>query len=112
MANEARLRAQVCYAQRESVWRRDLDGLAPGTTVAQALQASGFAREFPDLDAWVLGVGIYGRRVAPDTPLADGDRIEIYRALSFDPKESRRRRAEHRRAKQAEQGRKRPPGLL
>lgn len=112
MASEVRLRAQVCHAQPERVWLRDLDDLAPGTTVAQALRISGFAQQFPDLDVWALGVGIYGRRVAPDTPLADGDRIEIYRALSFDPKESRRRRVEHRRAKQAEQGRKRPPGLL
>ncbi|WP_195843344.1 RnfH family protein, partial [Bordetella pertussis] len=40
---------------------------------------------------------------AADAPLADGDRVEIYRGLSFDPKESRRRRAE---------GKARPAGLL
>lgn len=113
MASDAApgVRVQVCYARRDSVWRRDLD-LAPGATVAQALAASGFARQFPGLDAWVLGVGVYGRLAAPGTVLADGDRVEIYRALSFDPKESRRRRVEHRRAKQAKQGRERPPGLL
>lgn len=113
MASEAApgVRVQVCYALRDGVWQRSLE-LAPGATVDQALAASGFARQFPDLDAWALGVGIYGRRAAPGTALADGDRVEVYRALSFDPKESRRRRVEHRRAKQAKQGRERPPGLL
>ncbi|WP_195846919.1 RnfH family protein, partial [Bordetella pertussis] len=47
-----------------------------------------------------------------DAPLADGDRVEIYRGLSFDPKESRRRRAEHRRALAARGGKARPAGLL
>ena len=32
-------------------------------------------------------------RTALDAPLADGDRVEIYRALRADPKEIRRRRA-------------------
>lgn len=113
MASDAApgVRVQVCYALRDGVWQCDL-ALAPGATIAQALAASGFDRQFPDLDPWVLGVGIYGRLAAPDTALADGDRVEIYRALSFDPKESRRRRVEHRRAKQAKEGRERPPGLL
>ena len=38
-------------------------------------------------------VGIFGKRVAMDTRLADGDRVEIYRPLKLDPKEARRRRA-------------------
>ena len=38
-------------------------------------------------------VGIFGKVVSPDTPVADGDRIELYRPLAADPKEARRRRA-------------------
>jgi putative ubiquitin-RnfH superfamily antitoxin RatB of RatAB toxin-antitoxin module len=57
-------------------------------------------------------VGIFGRAAEPQARLADGDRVEIYRGLSFDPKESRRRRAEHRRARTARNGRVRPAGLL
>jgi hypothetical protein len=41
-------------------------------------------------------VGVFGKRVPPDTPLADGDRVEIYRALLLDPKERRRQRARQR----------------
>src|SRR5690606_42087026 len=68
---------------------------------------------FPGLDPWACGVGIFGRQCRADTPLADGDRVEIYRPLTYDPMVSRRRRAEHRRAKAAARlGRERPPGLL
>ena len=38
-------------------------------------------------------MGIFGKRVALDHPLAPGDRVEIYRPLAMDPKEARRRRA-------------------
>ena len=62
--------------------------LGPGATARDALAAAGWAdaRHF----------GIFGRLVAPDARLADGDRLEIYRPLSADPKEARRRRASRR----------------
>ncbi|MBB1624557.1 RnfH family protein [Achromobacter sp. UMC71] len=101
----------VCYALPAQVWLRDVR-LPAGATVADALEASGFAQAFPVVPAWERGVGVFGRAAEPQTPLADGDRVEIYRGLSFDPKESRRRRAEHRRAKTARNGRVRPAGLL
>jgi putative ubiquitin-RnfH superfamily antitoxin RatB of RatAB toxin-antitoxin module len=37
--------------------------------------------------------GIFGRRAKLDHPLKDGDRVEVYRPLTIDPKEARRRRA-------------------
>ncbi len=40
-----------------------------------------------------MAVGMYGARVALDTRLSDGDRVEIYRPLQADPKDLRRRRA-------------------
>ena len=64
--------------------------LPAGATVRDAIAASGVAeRHEVDLDA----VGVFGRRVAADTRLADGDRVEVYRPLLLDPKEQRRRRA-------------------
>lgn len=109
MANE--LRVELCYPAPARIWRQALT-LPAGATVGEALAASRLGQDFPDLDVWALGAGVYGRRATPATPLADGDRVEIYRALVFDPKESRRRRVEHRRAKQAAEGKERPPGLL
>ena len=109
MASDAgAVRVQVCHAGPTDAWRRELT-VPAGATVADALAASGFAQAFAGIDPWRHGVGIYGHACGPETPLADGDRVEIYRELRFDPKESRRRRAEHRRLSQARQ---RPPGLL
>ena len=65
--------------------------LAPGATAADALRASGLIERHPGIERHRLGV--YGRLVAASTPLADGDRVEIYRPLAMDPKEARRRRA-------------------
>ena len=65
--------------------------LPVGATLGDALAASGL---LASVAAGVeLRFGIYGRRCERDTLLADGDRVEIYRPLHFDPMESRRRRA-------------------
>ncbi|WP_332607671.1 RnfH family protein [Achromobacter sp. ESBL13] len=115
MANEPSdavlLNVSVCYALPGHVWLRELR-LPEGATVADALAASGFGQAFPVVQPWERGVGVFGRAAEPQSRLFDGDRVEIYRGLSFDPQESRRRRAEHRRAKTAKNGRVRPAGLL
>jgi putative ubiquitin-RnfH superfamily antitoxin RatB of RatAB toxin-antitoxin module len=41
-----------------------------------------------------VALAIHGIRATPDTPLADGDRIELLRPLQVDPKDARRRRAQ------------------
>ncbi len=88
---------QVVYARPEAIWRKAVT-LPLGATVEQALQASGFADAFPDVAARHPVVGIYGQACSTERPLADGDRVEVYRPLVFDPMESRRRRALHRQA--------------
>jgi putative ubiquitin-RnfH superfamily antitoxin RatB of RatAB toxin-antitoxin module len=69
-----------------------------GTTVEEALAQCGV------LERYQLGketpVGIFGKRVSPDTVLSSRDRIEIYRPLIADPKQARRRRA----AKEKDEG--------
>ena len=86
----------VVYATAaDKAWQREL-ALVSGTTVEQVILASGFEAEHPEVAWRVSGVGIFGKRVKPDDMVKAGDRLEIYRALVFDPKESRRRRALHR----------------
>jgi putative ubiquitin-RnfH superfamily antitoxin RatB of RatAB toxin-antitoxin module len=63
--------------------------LPAGSTVADALASAG--RAVPGR------VGIFGRLASPETVLAEGDRIEIYRPLLQDPKDARRQRAKRRR---------------
>ena len=84
----------VCYADAAETWLRELV-LPQGATLADAIRASGFHQAYPDVDPAQAGTGIHGRRRPLDHVLHDHDRIEIYRPLVFDPKESRRRRAAH-----------------
>lgn len=72
--------------------------VAPGTTVEQAIVASGLLEEIAEIDLAVNPVGIYGKKKPLDTIVRPLDRIEIYRPLRADPKESRRRRAAHKSA--------------
>ena len=77
-----------------------------GTSVRAALEASGIAAEFPQLDLATCPVGIFGKVVAdPDRQeVRAADRLEIYRPLLADPKEIRRlRAAKAAQARQADQ---------
>jgi len=62
------------------------------TTAHDAVVRSGLLLSHPEIDT-MRGIGIFGKRVPPETILKNGDRIEIYRPLTADPKEARRRRA-------------------
>ena len=84
------IRVEVVYARRHGTDVVSVQ-LPAGATVRDALAASGIARRHPDAD--LHAVGVYGKRVRVDAPLADGDRVEIYRPLLLDPKERRRQRA-------------------
>lgn len=57
----------------------------------QAIHHSGILKRFPELDLTVHKVGIFGKLVKLDSPVKEGDRIEIYRAIIADPKTVRRR---------------------
>ncbi len=84
------MRVEVVYALPQQQERVLLD-LAHGTTVLEAIEASGLLQRLPQIE---LGrVGIWGRPVSPDTRLREWDRVEIYRPLTADPKEVRRERA-------------------
>ncbi len=67
--------------------------LPAGATVADALERSGLAARHPEVDLAAARVGIFGKLTDRKAILADGDRVEVYRALVTDPKERRRRRA-------------------
>lgn len=68
--------------------------VAPGATVAEAIQASGILHKYPEIDLTINKLGIFGKLTKADAVVCDKDRIEIYRPLIADPKEVRRKRAE------------------
>jgi hypothetical protein len=84
----AKARVEVIYAL-PSEQRVVTVELEEGATAADAVAASGLKVDFS-------GIGMHGKRVAPETRLADGDRVELLRALAVDPKEARRLRARRR----------------
>ncbi|HEX7111969.1 MAG TPA: RnfH family protein [Mizugakiibacter sp.] len=81
---------EVVYAEAGQLFRRRLT-LAAGATAMQAIEASGLRAALPALAIDPDRIGVFARHVAPDTPLRDGDRVEVYRPLRVDPKEARRR---------------------
>jgi len=66
--------------------------LASGASVADALAASVAAGHLAQGAAAQAVCGIWGRVVAPEEKVRDGDRVELYRALTVDPKVARRER--------------------
>ena len=81
---------EVCYAEPDRAWRVVLQFAGPAT-VSDAIARSALIEQL-GLDAAALGVAIFGKLVALDTVLGDGDRVELLRPLVVDPKEARRRR--------------------
>ncbi|MGB6007876.1 RnfH family protein [Castellaniella sp.] len=86
----------LAFAASTRLWRQSLD-VPEGVTAGQAVALSDFAREFPEFTDVPLAMGVYGERCGPQRVLHENDRIELCRPLVFDPLESRRRRAVHRR---------------
>lgn len=64
-----------------------------GTTARELLLQSRAAQRFPEWMGDHPNLGVFGRRVELDYVLAAGDRVELLRDLTNDPKEARRRRA-------------------
>lgn len=64
-----------------------------GMTASQAVEASGLLNVFPELAGSRIDFGVYGRVVQQTHVLRPGDRVEIYRRLTADPREARRRLA-------------------
>lgn len=89
---ERPLIVDVVYADAAQQIRRRME-MAPGSTVMQAIEASGIIAWLPQAALGSARLGIFSRRVPAEQLLQDGDRIEIYRSLQLDPMDARRRRA-------------------
>lgn len=84
-------RVEVAFgAAPRQVERVQLE-LPDGTTVRDAVQAAGLLARH-GLAENAVQCGIWGRRCDWSRTLRDGDRVELYRSLTVDPKEARRLR--------------------
>lgn len=86
------IQIEVAYARPE---RQEIVPLSlpAGSTLQQAVEASGLPARYPEIDVAKGKFGIYSKLARPDTLLRDRDRVEIYRPLIADPKEVRKQRA-------------------
>lgn len=85
------LKVELVYVDMDKSLVQHQLTLKPGACVADALEQSGILLHKPELRDSPMG--IFSKRVTLGTLLRAGDRIEIYRNLTADPKEKRRQRA-------------------
>ncbi len=64
-----------------------------GTTLKEAVEASGILDTFEEIDLSKDRVGIFSKFATLETVLREKDRVEIYRPLIADPKQVRKERA-------------------
>lgn len=88
------LTVRVCYSPGPRAVDAVTLHMAAGSTVADALRASGLLERHGLAigDGAAVGVGVWTKARPLDSPLRDADRIELYRGLAVDPKEARRLR--------------------
>lgn len=90
-------RCVVAYATRERQWLWTLE-LPAEATVQDALDRARVLAGEADVPWDAAPVGIFGEPAARSAVPRDGDRIELYRPLHRDPRESRRERVARLRA--------------
>lgn len=90
MAEEIKVEVVYALPSRQEVVPLTLPA---GSTLQQALEASGLLVKYPEIDLAKNKFGIYSKISKLDTVLRDRDRVEIYRPLIADPKEVRKQRA-------------------
>lgn len=94
------IHVEVAYAlpDKQKIIALDVE---EGTTMYQAAERSGITSMFPNIDLPNSDMGIFGKaeREPATKVLREGDRVEIYRPLTADPKEVRKKRAAAAKAK-------------
>lgn len=91
----AEIAVEVLFGAAPREVRRVEVRLPHGATAADAVRASGLLDGLPDALVDLLSLACLGRACSGQRHLQDGDRLEVLRPLSVDPKEARRLR--HRR---------------
>jgi len=100
MSESNSISVEVAYARPDKQKIIALE-VGAGTTAFDAVKDSGITEYFPEINLDTAKMGIFGQSLgtkglkpAKEHVLQAGDRVEIYRPLTSDPKEVRRKRAE------------------
>ena len=98
MGADSRVQIEIVLAFRERQYVQQRS-VPAGTRIAELMRDRQIFEQVPDGDTSRYSWAIHGRAVDSRTVLREGDRVEILRPLSIDPKLARRRRAELKSAK-------------
>lgn len=90
--SEPGLTVTVCFSRTAGECAEQVLQVPQGSRLVDALRACALLEGLTDDALDALQTGIWGRKQAPDHPLQDGDRVELYRPLKVDPKVARRER--------------------
>ncbi|WP_066735288.1 RnfH family protein [Cupriavidus sp. D384] len=101
----ATVHVSVCYACPDAVFLKEI-AVPAGTTIVAAIQSSGLTDAHHEVDPTTMRVGIYGKLKTLDTVVREGDRVEVYRILTADPKTARRKRVQKTRSSGMREGQK------
>ena len=81
----------VCYAEADrQLWMR-LE-VPDNSTIEETIQLSGVLKRYTEIDLDKQKVGIFGKISKLDAIVQEGDRVEIYRQITADPKMVQRRK--------------------
>lgn len=97
------MKVRITYALPQRQISITID-LPDGSTISDAIKRSGILERFPAIDMEKQKVGIFGKFVKLDAAVEDGDRIEIYRPLTVDPKTVPKRAKRDREAAEPAEG--------
>lgn len=75
------MNVSVSYAEQSKQLWLQLE-VEEETTVQQAIEQSGILQRVPEIDLTAQKVGIFGKVVKLDRKLVEGERVEIYRAIT------------------------------
>ncbi len=89
------INVSLVFATAEQQWIHECV-VARGTSAQELIESSGFMSDIELLsnqEIDKLEIGVFSEKVSADYLLQEGDRVEIYRSLTADPKEVRRQLA-------------------
>lgn len=92
MAMNKMIAVEVAYAKLNEQKIIALE-VEEGSTIAAVIQQSGILEKFPEINLEKQKVGVFSKARKLSDKVSAGDRIEIYRALTIDPKDARRVKA-------------------
>jgi putative ubiquitin-RnfH superfamily antitoxin RatB of RatAB toxin-antitoxin module len=89
------INVSLVFATQQKQWIYEAQ-VARGTSAQELIESSNFSNTVEGLSVLELetiDIGVFSQKVALDYLLLEGDRLELYRPLTADPKEVRRQLA-------------------